>query len=726
MSLLMLQLTLLQRLLVRQPVRSSYRLHYALLVLTEFAFMAVWQFSHFALLTQSFALYLLGVMNVIPPRLLRNVQLTYLVVLFASGVLQFGNTMVLNSLLLHSSLAVLTAHAAVDALVQNRLLKIPISLLATGATGIGLRLAGSHLLAVAGLSPEDDSHIFSILRSVMNGEAHTSPDFHVRMYLSQAVFLPLTADWYANFTRTLLLPAFAAVVLVLLVRIVLPNLFPSAFVPTLRAPEALSPQKHNASLQSTGATAAAAQSASPVPAARPPADLGAALSAKLGLSDARVIAHLVEHFAAEADLLYFAVQSCAFCLMSAMMQRLVVFSVPIACVLGAQACNPRVYRGLLSLAAESAVAARLSAIFSSKTRACVLVLLIAAVLQQGRDDVASVVGEPVRRANKPDLEHQVHLAEWVRRETPSNASFTSDMTTTSLIMLGSHRAITLHPQYESKKVRDRTESAYTMYGRRIPPEVSSIMKNLSSSHLVLHRQHCTGRFGSNERVTDMVDRGLDESKLAGPFCQTIWSAGGPGKYFELQYWNAKYSVWRVCSGPNDECRPPISYPARAAMSDTRAIKNLCDLAEFYELEMAKYSDARSIYDFILAGTAESQVPSQCFYNYALLLDEKLELNDAADNMYTKALSRDDAHGNWHGSYAVFLQQIMKQNSKAGKHFKLAIEKDPKNAYSRCGYAIFLVQVENNKKLAREHLLEARRLDPQEKCVQDSMDVPWAK
>jgi hypothetical protein len=297
------------------------------------------------------------------------------------------------------------------------------------------------------------------------------------------------------------------------------------------------------------------------------------------------------------------------------------------------------------------------------------------------------------------------------------------MTTTSLIMLGGHRAITLHPQYESKKVRDRTESAYTMYGRRIPPEVSAVMTNLSSSHLVLHRQHCTGRFGSNERVTDMVDHGLDESKLGPPFCQTIWSAV---KHFELQYWNAKYSVWRVCTGPNDDCRPPTSYPARAAVSDMHAVKNLCDLAEFYELEMGRYKDAKSIYDFVLAGTAEHLVPSLCFYNYALLLDEKLELNEAADKMYTNALSRDDAHGNWHGSYAVFLQQIMKQNTKAGKHFKLAIEKDPTNAYSRCGYAMFLAQIENNKKSAREHLLEARRLDPQEKCVQDSMNVPWAK
>ena len=724
MALLMVQLMLLQRLLARQPVRGSYRLHYALLGTTEFCFMAVWQFSHFALLTQSFALYLLGVMNVIPPKLLRNVQLSYLLVLCASGILQFGNTMVLNSLLLHCSVAVLTAHAAVDWLVPNRLLKIPISLFATGATGIALRLTGSHLLAVFGLSPEDDSHIFSILRSVMNGEMHTSPDFHVRMYLSQAVFLPLTRDWYANFTRTLLLPTLAVVVLVLLVRIILPNLAPTSFVPALMQPlVSRETTSATASVQTTG-TVAPEGIAAPARSANSARAVASADPAGVTLNDRAVISHLVDHFAEEADLLYFAVQSCAFCLMSAMMQRLVVFSVPVACVLAAQICNARVYHGLLpAYTAQSAAAARLSALFSAKVRACMLVLLIAAVLQQGKDDVANAIKEPVLRINKPDLEHQVNLAEWVRRETPRNASFTSDMTTTSLIMLGGHRAITLHPQYESKKVRDRTESAYTMYGRRIPPEVCAVMTNLSSSHLVLHRQHCTGRFGSNERVTDMVDHGLDESKLGPPFCQTIWSAV---KHFELQYWNAKYSVWRVCTGPNDDCRPPTSYPARAAVSDMHAVKNLCDLAEFYELEMGRYKDAKSIYDFVLAGTAEHLVPSLCFYNYALLLDEKLELNEAADKMYTNALSRDDAHGNWHGSYAVFLQQIMKQNTKAGKHFKLAIEKDPTNAYSRCGYAMFLAQIENNKKSAREHLLEARRLDPQEKCVQDSMNVPWAK
>ena len=34
------------------------------------------------------------------------------------------------------------------------------------------------------------------------------------------------------------------------------------------------------------------------------------------------------------------------------------------------------------------------------------------------------------------------MADWIRRELPRNASFTSDMTTTSCVMLGARRAIT--------------------------------------------------------------------------------------------------------------------------------------------------------------------------------------------------------------------------------------------------------------------------------------------
>lgn len=102
--------------------QSSSLLKYGLVALTSLAFLLPWQFSQFVLVTQSFSLLILHSLRILPSTRVTGILLSLAAALLTNIVLQFGNSLLLFSLLPSSIASCLVRFTVMKFAVRHNML----------------------------------------------------------------------------------------------------------------------------------------------------------------------------------------------------------------------------------------------------------------------------------------------------------------------------------------------------------------------------------------------------------------------------------------------------------------------------------------------------------------------------------------------------------------------------------------------------------------------------
>merc|ERR1712226_1005153 len=109
----------------------------------------------------------------------------------------------------------------------------------------------------------------------------------------------------------------------------------------------------------------------------------------------------------------------------------------------------------------------------------------------------------------------------------------------SMIKLSTNRAITNHPHYEDKKLRETTFDIYQMYGRISIDDYYNLLKRKhGTTHIVVENSICFQNDGpvefcdtksildrSNNHTSTAVNEEIMEKKLPERFCTAVMHQG---------------------------------------------------------------------------------------------------------------------------------------------------------------------------------------------------------
>uniref|UniRef100_A0A8C9SNK4 Dpy-19 like C-mannosyltransferase 3 n=1 Tax=Scleropages formosus TaxID=113540 RepID=A0A8C9SNK4_SCLFO len=100
----------------------------------------------------------------------------------------------------------------------------------------------------------------------------------------------------------------------------------------------------------------------------------------------------------------------------------------------------------------------------------------------------------------------VELMTWISSKTPSTAVFAGSMQLLAGIKLCTGRALTNHPHYEDRALRERTQQVYQIYARRAPEDVHRALRAAGADYVILEDSICyERRHGRGCRLRDLLD-----------------------------------------------------------------------------------------------------------------------------------------------------------------------------------------------------------------------------
>jgi hypothetical protein len=187
---------------------------------TTLAFVIAWQFAQFILLLQAFAMYAVRVVGIVPHEKTRNVFLIHVGSLLSVFILQFGNPMVLQSLVLSFNIAALLVFR-----IQRYKNKTGFFSHLCNAAGYSiltfvLAFALNFLIKFL-LNVEADEHIINFVKSKLGLlDPWALRDFDVLLYVCNGSFIFLPFEVIMNLMWTLLLPTYLLALVVCLLLLI--------------------------------------------------------------------------------------------------------------------------------------------------------------------------------------------------------------------------------------------------------------------------------------------------------------------------------------------------------------------------------------------------------------------------------------------------------------------------------------------------------------------------
>uniref|UniRef100_T1IWI9 C-mannosyltransferase DPY19L3 n=1 Tax=Strigamia maritima TaxID=126957 RepID=T1IWI9_STRMM len=150
----------------------------------------------------------------------------------------------------------------------------------------------------------------------------------------------------------------------------------------------------------------------------------------------------------------------------------------------------------------------------------------------------------------------VELMEWIQIETQPTVVFAGSMQLLAGIKLCTGRAISNHPHFEDKWLRERTKKVYQMYARQPPHIIYKIFKDMNVNYIIVEDSICLGSQRNRCRLPDVMDLhnghvpedghqeyGLSYSVVP-RFCDQVrYSDGDYEKYFQLVFINKTFRVY---------------------------------------------------------------------------------------------------------------------------------------------------------------------------------------
>lgn len=184
--------------------------------------------------------------------------------------------------------------------------------------------------------------------------------------------------------------------------------------------------------------------------------------------------------------------------------------------------------------------------FNFLVRHSVPVLLLSALVMK-KLPAANEELSQLREFHDPDT---VQLMNWLKSSTPKDSAFTGSMQLMAAVKLSTDRAITNHPHYENKFLRQRTKEVYQIYARREPSEVHKILRRHGTTHIVLENSICFSRQELGCRLIDVLDidngHKLNDDSILPRFCSAIkYDDVRFGKYFKKVFENRTFYIYQL-------------------------------------------------------------------------------------------------------------------------------------------------------------------------------------
>ncbi|XP_066909094.1 protein C-mannosyl-transferase DPY19L1-like [Halyomorpha halys] len=187
---------------------KKHKIQIAAVVITTSICLTLWQFSQFLLVTQVVAILALFTFGFISKFSAMVVLMGEMIAVALTLLLMFGNELLLSSLLTCLLMAsLITLKFLYPVLISNHYRFV------SGIMSMGFVASLTIVLRTRTLTTKHDAHILNILRSKLS----SYNDFHTLLYTCSAEFDFLGWDPVIKLTKSLILPAVAFILLILVI-----------------------------------------------------------------------------------------------------------------------------------------------------------------------------------------------------------------------------------------------------------------------------------------------------------------------------------------------------------------------------------------------------------------------------------------------------------------------------------------------------------------------------
>ncbi|XP_036370347.1 probable C-mannosyltransferase DPY19L3 isoform X1 [Octopus sinensis] len=462
----------------------------AVVAFSTFLFMLFWQFSQFIVLLQTFSLFAVWVLGMVPQHKVKVLLVIELCNLLLVSVMQFCSPMIIGSLAVSFILSFMILLMFKNYLFSAggsfyQFFKVSVFSLAS----LVLMVAINKLIKVA-ISLDADEHIFKFLLTKFGLGSYT--DFDSQLYLCNGAFGFLEWDTFVRLTNGFVFPVYAVGHGSLLV---------------LMLVSCFKKWRHK-SLTSNYR---------PLLFARP-------------------------------EIAFHTVQALLFGLLAVSTLRMKYLWTPYMCILGSVfLADRKAWKAVLSKVTDQEYIVFL---FRHFVIGSILASLLYTVLPSVYKEL-----EDLKEFWDPDT---VDLMEWIKTNSAPAAAFSGSMQLMAGVKLCTGRAITNHPHYEHKLLRQKTKMIYQIYGRKPPEEIYKILTHYKTTHIILEDSICLAPSRNGCRTPDLIDvvngelpddvshrNGLVRNKHP-RFCDEIRKgAKRYTKYFRLVFENRTFRVYQL-------------------------------------------------------------------------------------------------------------------------------------------------------------------------------------
>ncbi|OWF40174.1 C-mannosyltransferase DPY19L3 [Mizuhopecten yessoensis] len=421
------------------------KLSIALSLVSTFFFALGWQFNQFIILLQSFSLFGVWILDLVPPKKVKMMFYIEAISLLAVCLLQFINKMILGSFVMSFIPAALfLMYIKGDDMklcsIPSRIFKV-----ISYSTVVLMLMVSINLSVKVLINVEADEHIYKFVLSKFG--IGNPRDFDSRIYLCLEAFNFLSFDTYERLTKGMVFPFYVAthaVLLIVLCVAVLQN---------------WSNHVHDSTVKDTASTKKS---------------------------------HLLSN---RPELAYHIVQTVFFGVLAMSTLRMKYLWTPYMCILASFGISDyRMWRTVLAHLKTQGMMVQI-------VRHLATLIVLAALLAIALPPVFKEL-EELKEFWDPDT---VQLMEWIKKETPKKAAFTGSMQLLAGVKLCTGRPITNHPHYEDKQLRDKTKDLYQIYARKTPEDVHKLLKKHKANYIILEDSICLAPSRNGCRTPDLMD-----------------------------------------------------------------------------------------------------------------------------------------------------------------------------------------------------------------------------
>lgn len=653
LPILWIQILCLWRLL--SPPSRRRKMLWISFIASTFVFVVFWQFAPFLLLLQATALYFVylvcGYESLRP--ILNSVLNVYLSVLAAALFIHFGSRYLLTSPFVSQVLALKLALLCPAPSSAKSVLGRTVRRLLYWREGvIAVLLFGLFQKLIAPIA-DADTHIFEILctkvkvandsmPAMLRLAEHrlpscTTPSFNARLYLVMGVFNVLEADTVATYKLSTALYACGLTLVLGFLRVICAR---DGGTSPHNGRDAAS---ENGSVESSkmpsgtqkdeveGLRKRKGQKSDAEPERKKGKDGGKDGKKKMKDANQQKQVTANENTAALAQ---FLIQFLLFALLGSLINRLRAVFGPLLMVLAASCLGPGVwplgpFRGK----------AYIRVVFIS-LHLCYLAFMLAKMPCLG-EKMGFCDAFKDQQTNQGDT---VDLIDWINRQLGSNTSIMCSMNTAGSLRAFTNAKMILHPQFESKNIRDRVQSAYELYHCGSDKSLAETMDSLHAEHVVFEISRCI----FTPYMLDDKTKNCDQSrhKKSDLLCMKLHRGSS---YFKLAFANGNFAVFR-----------------RLRKGEKGSSKRELKAKEIW----AELSDACKAQGHPDCGGRLAEVASTWFHG--------LQDRQVAQTIFQHVLATFPNEGIVHFAIARYFDYDLSQSKRAEEHYKKAVQMLPNN------------------------------------------------